>query len=204
MNKKVLFGAAIGLVIFLVFILGKNGESTEDHKKKVEKERLDKSRFMKESRDSPFVSDPDSFTKLSYFPIDEKFKVTAEIEKIETRSYVNIGTSDGQLDKHFKFAYAKFKLDDIPYKLLLLKPVKTDKRNYIFTAFADDTSGETTYGGGRYLDLSFSNAQYITLDFNLAYNPYCAYNGDFSCPLPPSENNLPIAIPAGEKNYHEE
>ena len=73
-------------------------------------------------------------------------------------------------------------------------------RNF-FLAFADSTSGKDTYGGGRYLNVRQDGKNSITIDFNLAYNPYCAYNPDFACPLPPKENVLTIAIEAGEKNY---
>jgi uncharacterized protein (DUF1684 family) len=77
---------------------------------------------------------------------------------------------------------------------------ESDMRNF-FLAFADETSGKETYGGGRYLNVRQDGKNSITIDFNLAFNPYCAYNPDFACPLPPRENILEIALPVGEKNY---
>jgi uncharacterized protein (DUF1684 family) len=73
----------------------------------------------------------------------------------------------------------------------------------LFLAFGDETSAVESYGAGRYLDIKkVPGSTSITLDFNLAYNPYCAYNDTYSCPLPPKENLLPVAIRAGEKVYH--
>ncbi|MEM7297260.1 MAG: DUF1684 domain-containing protein, partial [Bacteroidota bacterium] len=67
--------------------------------------------------------------------------------------------------------------------------------------FGDETSGETTYGAGRYLDLEIGKSDQVVIDFNKAYNPYCAYFPDFTCPLPPRENLLTVVIEAGEKDY---
>jgi uncharacterized protein (DUF1684 family) len=76
-------------------------------------------------------------------------------------------------------------------------------RGKLFLAFGDATSARETYGGGRYLDITKTpGSTTITLDFNQAYNPYCAYDDTYSCPLPPAENLLTVAIKAGEKNYH--
>jgi len=73
--------------------------------------------------------------------------------------------------------------------------------DYLFLRFIDKTNDETTYSGGRYLDIRIPEGDSIILDFNKAYNPYCAYNNAFSCPIPPSENNLPVSILAGVKVY---
>ena len=84
--------------------------------------------------------------------------------------------------------------------------LKADGRDStLFIPFTDRTNGHETYGGGRYLDapLPEANAPEITLDFNRAYNPYCAYNNAYSCPVPPAENRLQVAIPAGEKSFHD-
>jgi uncharacterized protein (DUF1684 family) len=87
--------------------------------------------------------------------------------------------------------------------LLLEKNVKLSKnkayKNYLFIPFKDKTSGNETYGGGRYLDVTVPNSELTWLDFNTAYNPYCAYSYRYSCPIPPTVNTLPIEIRAGEK-----
>jgi uncharacterized protein (DUF1684 family) len=75
--------------------------------------------------------------------------------------------------------------------------------NYLFLPFSDVTSGDQSYLGGRYIDLKIPEGDLITIDFNKAYNPYCAYNSDYSCPLVPLENDLNVAIKAGVKKFHE-
>jgi hypothetical protein len=87
-------------------------------------------------------------------------------------------------------------------KLLLLEMEKPFQ-NKLFIPFADETSANQTYGAGRYLEADKPNGNIVALDFNLAYNPYCAYSEEYSCPFPPPENLLSVAIEAGEKKYYE-
>jgi uncharacterized protein (DUF1684 family) len=99
------------------------------------------------------------------------------------------------------FAKLHFKLNNQQYTLLALEPVikKQGYENSLVIPFTDLTNGKETYHGGRYIDINKPTENTITLDFNLSYNPYCAYNNNYICPIPPKENNLPIAIPAGMK-----
>lgn len=203
MSKKIILPLVAVLIIVFVYLSQSGGESVEDYKEKIETVRSEKEEYMKTSIESPFKNSSEPFTGLNYFPANLDYKVKAKIEQIETKSYLNLTTSSGRSEKYLKYAYAKFELKGQEMKLLLLKKANGSKKEPIFTAFADDTSGKSTYGAGRYLDLSFKNATRIDLDFNLAYNPYCAYNDSFSCPFPPSENILPVSIEAGEKPYHE-
>ncbi|UXX79667.1 DUF1684 domain-containing protein [Reichenbachiella carrageenanivorans] len=166
----------------------------------ITKDREETTQFMNESPDSPFAS-ADSTIRLNYYPINEKLKVLASVEIISNGSELTLGTSAGELRVYIQYAYLKFVIEDQPQQLLVLKG--DEKEDGLFLAFTDLTSDETTYGGGRYLNLNFSDkAKKVTLDFNLAYNPYCEYSATYSCPLPPVENQLPIAIEAGEKLYN--
>ena len=83
--------------------------------------------------------------------------------------------------------------------LILYK--KPKNKNEIFLLFNDETNGNETYSGGRYIDLNFKNAKRVEIDFNKAYNPYCEYDIKYNCPIPPEENKLPLKILAGEKKY---
>lgn len=169
--------------------------SYEDYLANHRKETFD---FINESGDSPFAG-ADSTITLNYYPANEKFKVIATIERISDGSQLTLGTSDGIPRVYNKYAFLKFKIDEQPQQLLVLKGAENEG---LFLAFADLTNDNTTYGGGRYVNLNFSDqAEKITLDFNLAYNPYCEYNAEYSCPLPPLENYMKIAIEAGEKLY---
>lgn len=154
--------------------------------------------YMNSDVDSPFAG-MDSTIHLNYYPANEKFKVIATIEKISNGSQLTLGTSDGIPRVYNKYAFLNFKLNQQPQQLLVLKGSEGDG---LFLAFADLTNDDTTYGGGRYINLNFSDqAEKITLDFNLAYNPYCEYNSEYSCPLPPLDNYLKVPIEAGEKLF---
>jgi uncharacterized protein len=159
---------------------------------------------MKDSEESPFKDSLAHFTSLSYFEPDIKYRVNAEIEPIRNKKMLVLPTSDDKEKKYMEYAYATFKLDGVENKLLILEIVDMGPyKGTLFLAFADETSARETYGAGRYLDLKkVPGAATLTLDFNKAYNPYCAYSENFSCPFPPKENVLKIAIKAGEKNYH--
>lgn len=198
---------AISAAVVLAFMFYFHNQSEDDKKKYVEiieEKRSESDQFMRTSSSSPFNDSlRDSYHGLNHFEPNLKYRVQALIIPIEVKDQLIIPTSDGLKQRYQKFAYAEFKLDGERHRLLLLKPVGFGEKDVIFTAFADATSGESTYGGGRYLDLTFKKAKQITIDFNLAYNPYCAYNPTFSCPLPPKENTLSIPILAGEKNYDE-
>ncbi len=159
---------------------------------------------MKDSEESPFQDSLAHYDSLKYFPADVKYRVNADIEPIHNKKMVVLPTSDDKEKKYMEYAYASFKLDGVENKLLILEIVDMGPyKGTLFLAFADETSAKETYGAGRYLDLKkVPGAKTLTLDFNKAYNPYCAYSENFSCPFPPKENLLKIAIKAGEKNYH--
>lgn len=196
---KVMVISAGVVLVFMLYFDSQNQADIKQYTEVIGEKRSDLNSYMLTSPSSPFTDSlKNSFHELNYFPPEKNYRVQAIIIPIEKKDQLIIPTSDGQKQRYRKFAYAEFKLAGKRHRLLLLKSQGTD---VIFTAFADATSGESTYGGGRYLDLKFKNAKQITIDFNLAYNPYCAYNPTFSCPLPPKENILPLPILAGEKNY---
>lgn len=192
--------AVISLIIFSL----QGGKSAADYQSFVEKDRKEKDEFMKSGEGSPFLKDTIPFEGLKYFPVNEKYNIKAKLEPVEEKKVVLLGTSDGKEQKYLEYAYAIFDLDGVENKLLILELMDAGPlRGKLFLAFADESSGIETYGAGRYLDVKkVPAATSIELDFNLAYNPYCAYTEKFSCPFPPKENILKVAILAGEKNYH--
>ena len=204
-NSKLIRAAIIslGIVITSLYYFSQQSEDDyEAYRQTISRKREETDSFMRTSEASPFKDSLlQSYDGLNYYDPDLTYRVQAVINKIEVKDPLIIPTSDGKKQRYQKFAYAEFKLQGERHRLLLLKPIGFGQKDVIFTAFSDATSGETTYGGGRYIDLKFKNARQITIDFNLAYNPFCAYNPTFSCPLPPKENILPIAIKAGEKDY---
>lgn len=173
-------------------------QSIMTHEEFIANYRKETHEYMNKDEASPFAG-ADSTIQLNYFPANESYKVIASIERIASGSQLTLGSSDGKPRVYNKYAFLNFKIDQQAHQLLVLKGEDAEE---LFLAFADLTNDETTYGGGRYINLNFSDlADKITLDFNLAYNPYCEYNSSYSCPLPPLENYLKLAIPVGEKLY---
>ena len=114
-------------------------------------------------------------------------------------------TTTERLPEYVKYGEAHFKINGKQLKLNLYKSTKPYSEpgyeDYLFLPFTDLTSGDGSYGGGRFLDARIPEGNTILLDFNKAYNPYCAYNSMYSCPIPPKENDLDIRIEAGVKDY---
>lgn len=198
---KKLFYILIPVIVLIIGYTMLGGQSGEDYTQQVEEKRDERVRFLRNAEASPFRQAGREFKQPEYFPISPEYKVRAKLTRLQSVERVRISNSDGTTSAFVKFAYASFRLKDQDMRLLILKPVGFGQTGAYFTGFADQTSGETTYGGGRYLDLEIGNSDNITIDFNLAYNPYCAYVNECQCPLPPAENILPVAIEAGEKDY---
>jgi uncharacterized protein len=206
MNTRNILIIGILVVIGLAIVYTITGtESEEMYMETIQKDRDRQFKFLKYGLDSPLLGSQKSELKeLEYYPIDPAFKVRAKMIPVEDRKMIELPMTDGTIEKYLKHSFAEFELNGQKTRLLLLQAAKEpDKRNF-FLAFADATSGVETYGGGRYLNLRQDGKNSITIDFNLSYNPYCAYNPDFACPLPPKENILEMPVRAGEKDYKKE
>lgn len=138
--------------------------------------------------------------KLPFFSPDEVFRVKAIFEPIENGEVFEMKTSTDRLPEYKRYGVLHFSLGDASLQLTLYQNV--EQPDYLFCPFKDLTNTGTTYGAGRYLDFQLSDLQNPVIDFNYAYNPYCAYNKEFSCPIPPAENHLKVPIPAGEKKWY--
>lgn len=202
--KRFLFPIiTIGAVAVLVYLSVSTGPSPEEYGATMAAERTDKDRFMRDDPASPLSGKVDSFPGLNYYPPDINYRVTARLEPVTEKQVRVLATSTGEQAQYLDYAWAVFELQDHEYRLLILEIMEMGpNRGKLFLAFADETSARETYGGGRYIDLKkVPAATSMEIDFNKAYNPYCAYNESYSCPLPPRENILTVAIPAGEKVY---
>lgn len=138
---------------------------------------------------------------LKFFPIQEKYKVKAQLTLIENANVFELPHSHQKTKPYKQYGKLKFELEGKAFELLVLEQEikKPGYENYLIIPFTDETTGKETYGAGRYLDLEKSDAKEVIIDFNLAYNPYCAYNEAYTCPIPPKENNLSLRIEAGMK-----
>ena len=132
------------------------------------------------------------------------YVVLASFERIMEVDTVVMGTSAGTQKSYQPYAKVYFKIDGTPCELTVYQSLKLremeEYKDYLFIPFRDATSGKESYGGGRYLDLKIPTSDAIVLNFNLAYNPYCAYTSDYFCTVPPVCNKLKVAIRAGLKS----
>jgi uncharacterized protein len=144
---------------------------------------------------------------IHFYPVDKSYRVTASFKKINDAEGFYMNTASGMKQKYFHYGLLTFKLHDSLIHLHIYRSaslMKQEKyKDYLFVPFGDATSGFESYGGGRYLDFIISDIKNnrLVIDFNKAYNPYCAYTTGYNCPIPPKENLLSVPIPAGEKNY---
>jgi uncharacterized protein len=195
----ILLSAGILLSILYPFL---DQSDDESYVSALTREREDRNEQFKTGDDSP-IEKKEQFKGLEYFPADLSFRFQADLEYVNRRELKSLQTSDGKTRSYLTYAWASFDMGNLRHRLMILESLdEGPEKGTLFLAFTDETSGQETYGGGRYLDVrKVTGSTNILLDFNKAYNPYCAYNENFSCPFPPSENHLKIAIRAGEKNY---
>lgn len=198
----------IGIIV-VVFIIGfviyslQGSQTSDTYLEEIMQYREEKDKLML-GDEAPFAGKADEFTGLKYFDTNPDYRISASLEPIKSKKVVRLATNDGLETRYLEYAYAHFAIDNVKCRLLILEIMESGPdRGTLFLAFADETSTRETYGAGRYLDIKkVPGSTSVLLDFNKAYNPYCAYSDKFSCPFPPKENILNVAIRAGEKVYH--
>jgi uncharacterized protein (DUF1684 family) len=169
--------------------------------KEIEAHRADVDRFMREDAASPIPANKKSvLIPLRYYPPDPSFSVPAVLNvKSGARPVMEVPTSTGAPRRVELVGTLDFTLRGQKLALSAFVDEGTRQIRQLFVPFADITSGTDTYPAGRYLDLEPTATGIYTIDFNRAYNPYCAYNNTYECPLPPPSNRLKVEITAGEK-----
>ena len=161
--------------------------------------RQGKDNFLAHDHHSPLLeSQRHGFSGLNYFDEDPAMSLTLELERYEKPDAIEMQTSTGEVATYLRWGKVSFQVRGKPAELTLYKNPDGDE---LFLPFADATSGQETYPSGRYLDIPALPDGRVKVDFNYAYNPYCAYNEAWSCPLTPFENRLRVPIEAGEKAF---
>jgi len=189
------------LVINLSFSQKKfNKAETEKFQQTINAEYAD-------SKTSPLMtSDLKTFKSLDFYPVNGKYFVNAKLVKAKNEKAFEMKTSTSRKPKYIKYGTVYFTIDGKSLQLNVYQDVelsKSDKyKDHLFLPFSDKTCGKESYIGGRYIDLTIPKNDTIAIDFNQSYNPYCAYNHKYSCPIVPLENDLDIEIKAGVKNFH--
>ncbi len=178
----------------------RNGMETN---KRLDDFRKHKDEYFASGAHSPLDSqDQDGFSGLTYFPFDPALKFELDIDTAEDQGTpLTLDTSDGQQVEFLIAGQVRFQVGKSKYALTLLKDYRPRP---LFSSIPRCDERPATYKGGRYLDPQQKPNGELIIDFNYAYNPYCAYGEGWSCPLPPARNSLTIEIPAGEKTFHPE
>ncbi len=167
-------------------------------------ERKAKDRAFKSGSDSPIpVSDRPTFQGLTYFDVNPELRFNVRLQRYPSPKSFKMGTNTGEMRTALRYGFFEFRVEGQECRLQVYRTEDDQggEAPHLFVPFRDATTGKTTYTGGRYLDFSENTSGIYDLDFNRAYNPYCAYGQGYSCPLPPSENTLRVPILAGEKIY---
>ncbi|RLD36364.1 MAG: hypothetical protein DRI74_09205 [Bacteroidetes bacterium] len=194
-------------ILLNIFSISCQNEEAKIYIAKIEQQRSEKNREYSDSLKSPL--NPihlKIFNGLDYFDIDPDFCVEGTFEQTPEEKPFVMATSTDRAPTYRKYGNFHFTLKNKEFTLGAFQDIDyiddTAYNQYLFLPFQDLTSAKESYGGGRYIDILIPKTKKITVDFNLAYNPYCAYDDRWSCVIPPPENFLNIKILAGEKKFH--
>lgn len=149
--------------------------------------------------------DLQNFKGLPFFPIDTTFSVVAKLQRTPNEQPFFMPTTTERMSQEVLYGIVRFEIHGKAFELNVYQNLQLREteefKDYLFLPFSDLTNGEETYGGGRYIDLTIPKGDFIVINFNKSYNPYCAYDEKYSCPIVPKENHLDYAIKAGVKDF---
>jgi len=185
-------------LLVLLFGCKVNGDyvkSINEEREKLNKEFSDKSTSPLDSLEIK------AFKGLDFYPIDPKYKVKAEIELIANSDIFELAHSNNRSRPYKNYGTIRFELKGKKVELLVLESAKKKEgyEDHLLLCFTDNSNGKGSYDGGRYLDLKKSLGNSLEIDFNLAYNPYCAVSSRYTCPIPPAQNHIDMHVKAGMK-----
>jgi len=203
MAKRFVYYPFIVLIVALAFSAcqNKNDKAYEAYKKEIEKSRHEGDLFML-TQGIIEPQDTVNYKGLNYFDVDTNFRIKARIKELPPLP-VEFKTNTERSPLYYVFCLLEFNVGDSLCTLIAYSETDKDVKQ-LFIPFKDASGNIESYGGGRYLDLEYKGEKdFLTLDFNKAYNPYCHYNHSYSCPLVPEQNRLKVSIKAGEKKFHE-
>lgn len=197
------------IILVIILFLASCGENYSPEKKEyiasIEKHRQEKDDLMKNDPNSPFnFKGKVEFHPLKYFEVDPDYVFQSKLFEYPAKDTISIFGTKGEERKVIRYGYIKFEYKKNPYKLNVYEGSAKSGEKYHSIWFTDITTNDESYGVGRYLDFELNpEADFIyTIDFNLAYNPYCAYSPDYTCAIPTKEDFVDLKIEAGEKNFH--
>lgn len=189
-----------------------NAASEGDYYQAIEAFRAEKLKDLLDNERTPFQDKVDrkklKKRGLNYFDADSNYCFQANFTLLSDPLPIHLDNAAGGQSAYIRYGYLDFTMNGEEVRLTVYrnaryKQMKADYRDHLFLPFGDLSNGESTYGGGRYLDFILPLPDVVELDFNKAYNPWCAYPSTvtYACPFPPSENQLEFSVEVGEKNY---
>jgi len=162
--------------------------------------RRRKDEFFVKDLQSPLTPEQkQNFRGLNYFPENPDLRLVLPVEEFEKKDKISMPTSTGDVQTYTRYGKIKLAVEGQPVELTVYA-----SRDGFFLPVIDGLAGKETYGAGRYLEPALAGRGKLLVDFNYSYNPYCAYNENWSCPITPFENRIKIPIRAGEKIFHTE
>ncbi|WP_417200272.1 DUF1684 domain-containing protein [Bizionia sp.] len=191
------------LVLFIVISCAQNKEPLLGE---TEWQRQQNADFKDASKSPLKAKDRKNFKTLDFFPVDSSAIVKATIKRTPDSDWFLMQTTTDRVSNERVYGIITFELQGKTFELSVYQgqDLMTQEgfEGYLFLPFIDHTNGETTYGGGRYIDLRIPENDTMIIDFNKAYNPYCAYDEKYSCPIVPRNNYLDIEVKAGVKAFN--
>jgi uncharacterized protein (DUF1684 family) len=197
------------LLLFVLLFLGTDLYSQQQFDEQAVADfQKDMNKHYADSTSSPLKKeDLKVFQSLDFFPASADFFVKATFIRTEKEKPFKMPTTTDRKPLYVKYGELHFTIKGTKCQLNVYQNIDLSKKpgyaDYLFLPFTDLTSGVESYGGGRYIDLRMQEGEQWTINFNLAYNPYCAYNEIYSCPIPPQENDLKVEVKAGVKKFHD-
>lgn len=196
------------IIISLVVIISCGENYSPEQKKyisEVEQSRNEKDDYMKNDPKSPFnFKGKVQFHPLKYFDVKPNFVFSSKLSEYPVNDTISIFGTKGEERKVIRYGYVSFVFEKKSYRLNVYEGITKNGEKYFSIWFTDKTTNKESYGVGRYLDFELNPEKdfLYTIDFNLAYNPYCAYSADYTCAIPTKEDYVDLEILAGEKKYH--
>jgi uncharacterized protein len=177
-------------------------DTSDIYSLEVQKDRKQKDLYFLTNDSAPLkATDKEEFQGLHYYPPAKEFAFATALHRLPAPEQIVMATSKNKPRNMLWIGSLPFIHQGKEYALRVYMPADTTEEKYWFIPFTDATTGLETYAAGRFIDIEHPSSDSTFLDFNYAYNPYCAYNERYDCPIPPAENRLPIAIRAGEKIF---
>lgn len=193
--------AQAGLLMFVLVWSGgcTNGPSSQGYEQSIMQDRVQRDMQMREDESVLPPNRRDDFQGLDYYAVDSTYRFLTSLDRLPRPDTMMLAENTGRIRAQARIGHVTVPLPSGDKQLAVFKGASDDPRGRLWVPFADATNGDGTYEAGRYVDLERTTDDSVIVDFNRAYNPTCAYNPEYACPLPPDENRIDAPIPTGEK-----